>query len=79
MKLADGRRMNVSEWAGGYTKEFAKCLSKGAEAYLSKHYTCVVDTFAVRKPNTVLKRNIMLHPLKANMKTKICNLASQKM
>ena len=26
MKLADGRRMNVSEWAGGYTKAFAKCL-----------------------------------------------------
>jgi hypothetical protein len=50
MKLADGRRMNVSEWAGGYTREFAKCLLKGAEAFLKKHYTCGVETFAVRKP-----------------------------
>ena len=38
MKLPSGRRCNVSEWAGGYTKQFAVCLLRGAEAFLTKNY-----------------------------------------
>ena len=38
MKLENGKRMNVSEWAGGYTKAFAMQLLKGAERFLEKHH-----------------------------------------
>ena len=38
MKLKDGKRTHVSEWAGGYTKEFARCILKGAENFLVKAY-----------------------------------------
>ncbi len=48
MKLKDGKRMHVSEWAGGYTKEFAECILKGAEGFLDKHYP-LHETYASRK------------------------------
>ena len=33
MKLENGKRVNVSAWAGGYTKAFAMQLLKGAERF----------------------------------------------
>ncbi len=48
MKIKDGQRTHVSEWAGGYTKDLAKCILKGAECFLDKHYL-LNDTCASRK------------------------------
>ncbi len=38
MMVKDGTRMNVSEWAGGFTKEFAKCILRGATSLSVNNY-----------------------------------------
>ena len=50
MKI-DGKTCRVSEWAGGYTKELARAMIKGAEKYLKKIYGSQ-DTYPVDSDST---------------------------